>query len=75
MGVVLDCGRSTHAVLGVLLMNKQPKTSSGEVVSLHEWILSRYSTRDRDLIERVMEQHPALTLAKAIEVLEAFGGL
>jgi len=56
-------------------MNKQPETQNSEVVSLHEWILSRYDASDRELIEDVIKQYPALTLAKAIEILKAFGGL
>ena len=37
--------------------------------------LSRYSARDRWLIEDVLKAHPTLTAAEAIEHLEAVGGL
>jgi len=40
-----------------------------------ERLLSRYSARDRWLIEDVVKAHPTLTVAKAIEHLEAAGGL
>jgi hypothetical protein len=54
----------------------ETETPSGEtVVYLRERILSRYDARDRELIENVMKNHPALTLAKTIEHLEAAGGL
>ena len=40
-----------------------------------ERLLSRYSARDRSLIEDVLKAHPTLTAAEAIEHLEAAGGL
>ena len=40
-----------------------------------ELLLSRYSARDRWLIEDVLKAHPTLTAAEAIEHLEAAGGL
>ena len=40
-----------------------------------ERLLSRYSARDRWLIEGVLKAHPRLTAAEAIEPLEAAGGL
>jgi len=40
-----------------------------------ERLLRRYSARDRWLVEDVLKAHPTLTVAKAIEHLEAFGGL
>jgi hypothetical protein len=40
-----------------------------------ERLLSRYSGDDRKLIENVLKAHPTLTAAKAIEHLEAAGGL
>ena len=40
-----------------------------------ERLLSRYKGADRELIEDAVRDHPGLTVAKAIEMLDAFGGL
>ena len=40
-----------------------------------ERLLSRYKGADRVLIEDAVRDHPGLTVAKAIEMLDAFGGL
>jgi len=40
-----------------------------------ERLLSRYKGADRELIEDAVADHPGLTVAKAIEMLGAFGGL
>ena len=40
-----------------------------------ERLLSRYKGADRELIEDAVADHPGLTVAKAIEMLDAFGGL
>ena len=55
---------------------KTPKPEMPEETSEErERLLSRYSARDRWLIEDVVKAHPTLTVAKAIEHLEAAGGL
>jgi hypothetical protein len=40
-----------------------------------ERLLSEFSPRERDLVERVMAHHPLLTLEEAIEALKLAGGL
>jgi len=40
-----------------------------------ERLLSQYKGLDRELIEDAVRDHPGLTVAKAIEMLEDFGGL
>ena len=50
-------------------------TKTQETSEERERLLSRYSARDRWLIEDVLEAHPTLTAAEAIEHLEAAGGL
>jgi hypothetical protein len=40
-----------------------------------ERLLSRYKGADRELIEDAVRDHPELTVAKAIEMLDSFGGL
>ena len=46
-----------------------------EPLEERERLLSTLDERGRDLIERIMAQHPKLTAAKAIEHTTAFGGL
>ena len=54
---------------------KTPKPEMPEETSEErERPLSRYSARDRWLIEDVLKAHPTLTAAEAIEHLEAAGG-
>jgi len=54
---------------------KTPKPEMPEETSEErERLLSRYSARDRWLIEGVLKAHPRLTAAEAIEPLEAAGG-
>jgi hypothetical protein len=40
-----------------------------------EKLLSALKPRDRDLIERILDQHPELTVAEAIEHADEAGGL
>lgn len=40
-----------------------------------EKLLSELDSRGRELIKRVMEQHPELTVAEAIEHCREMGGL
>jgi hypothetical protein len=40
-----------------------------------ENLLAQLPPRDRKLVEDVMAQHPALTVAEAIAILQEFGGL
>jgi len=54
---------------------KATKTAPNVTDSHDERVLSKYSARDRKLIEDVMEQHPGLTVAEAIEALTSGGGL
>jgi hypothetical protein len=53
----------------------QIQVDSKETPKERERLLSRYSARDRWLIEDVLKAHPTPTAAKAIEHLEAAGGL
>jgi hypothetical protein len=56
--------------------SKTPKPEMPEETpEERERLLSRYSGDDRELIENVLKAHPTLTAAKAIEHLEAAGGL
>ena len=53
---------------------KTPKPEMPEETSEEpERLLSRYSARDRWLIQDVLKAHPTLTAAEAIEHLEAAG--
>src|SRR5262249_417622 len=53
---------------------KMPKPEMPkETPEERERLLSRYSARDRWLIEDVLKAHPTLTAAEAIEHLEAQG--
>ena len=50
-------------------------TKTQETSEERERLLSRYSARDRWLIEDVLKAHPTPTAAETIEHLEAAGGL
>jgi hypothetical protein len=46
-----------------------------ETVEDRERLLSPFRPHERKLIEDVLADYPTLTVAKAIEILRAFGGL
>jgi hypothetical protein len=50
----------------------QPETATTETP---EELLSGLHPDDRELIEGLMEDHPGLTAAKAIEICAYFGGM
>jgi len=50
-------------------------TQNTETPEERERLLSRFKDADRELIEDAVRDHPGLTVAKAIEMLESFGGL
>lgn len=50
--------------------NKQTETAEER-----EKLLSQLDERGRDLIERILEHHPELTAAEAIEHCREMGGL
>jgi hypothetical protein len=52
------------------MSTRAPKSETPEE---RERLLSGYSARDRQLIERVLLVYPALTVAEAIEYLEEAG--
>jgi hypothetical protein len=56
-------------------MAQDPNTPNAETPEERERLLSRYKGADRELIEDAVRDHPGLTVAKAIEMLDAFGGL
>jgi len=56
-------------------MAQDPNTPNTETPEDQERLLARYKGADRELIEDAIRDHPGLTVAKAIEMLDAFGGL
>jgi hypothetical protein len=58
-----------------MIMAQDPNTPNTETPEERERLLSRYKGADRELIEDAVRDHPGLTVAKAIEMLDAFGGL
>jgi hypothetical protein len=46
-----------------------------ETLEQREKLLSELDSRGRDLIERLLDQHPELTAAEAIEYAREAGGL
>jgi hypothetical protein len=58
-----------------MLMAQDPNIPNSETPEERERLLSRYTGADRKLIEDAVADHPGLTVAKAIEMLDAFGGL
>lgn len=55
---------------------KTPKVETPEETpEQREKLLSALRPNKRDLIERIMDQHPELTAAEAIEHTRAMGGL
>jgi hypothetical protein len=54
---------------------KTPTTTPEETPEQREKLLSELDPKGRDLIERIMAQHPGLTAAEAIEHTREMGGL
>jgi len=52
-------------------MDPKPEETPEE----RERLLAPYDARDRELIEETVACYPDLSIAKAIEILHAFGGL
>lgn len=54
---------------------KTPTTTPDETQEQREKLLSALKPRDRELIEDLIDQHPGLTAAEAIEHCSEMGGL
>jgi hypothetical protein len=64
-----------YVIIGTPDRSQPKKEMSEETPEAREKLLNALKPRDRDLIERIMDQHPGLTAAEAIEHTDAFGGL
>lgn len=56
-------------------MDTKTPTTPEETPEQREKLLSALDPRGRDLIERILDQHPGLTAAEAIEHCKEMGGL